>query len=605
MVRKRTGKKEKVIYDYLKKYWFYGKSINGLLNNYFDCGAPGKPRKITKKPGPRSADGNDFIVTEKDKEIFKKADKLFHEEGGMDITATHKHMCEKWYSSGSVREHGVLVPIVKPEKSPTLKQFRNWYTKEYSKYEKYSKSKGKRKAEMDVRALLGNAEERANSVGALFEIDSTPADILLVAEDRKTILGSPTLYMVKDVFSRLIAGFHITRSHASSIEQMVAVENTATNKVEFCRKYGIDIEESDWPCEHLPRELAGDRGELKAKMSENMVNIRVDIANAPSYRGDLKPFIEQHFRLTNKKIRELFLKYGAKPPKLIERGDKDPARNAVMTFYEFTQFMIMLILTYNKSALPENYVVTQEMFEDKVELTPLGVWNWGQGMKLLHKQPRDVLRFNLLPKEGATVTRWGVKWQGMCYESPLGIEEGWFVEESIHGEKKITISYDPRNVSSIFIRLKNGRLEPCFLTDKYKEYEGLHLEDVTAIMKYKKDQLNQKKKEAQQHEAVLNAFSKELAEKAKKETKDATKGMSYYERQQGKREVRKEEARSRGSEDAWTSTNSQNSIRTDQKGNVVSFPNQDQTGEGEQQSDIQKRFSAKINNRRRNREPME
>lgn len=294
-----TGKSRKVIYDYLKKYWFYGKSINGLLNDYFDCGAPGKTRNITKKTGPRSADGNDFIVTEQDKKIFEKAIELFHEKGGMDITETHQRMCEKWYSVGKVREQGVLVSIVKPEKSPSLKQFRTWYTKNYSKYERHSKRRGKRKAEMEVRALIGNAEAQAPSVGALFEIDSTPADIILVAEDRETILGSPTLYMVKDVFSRLIVGFHITWSHASSVEQMVAIENTATNKVEFCRRYGIEIEESDWPCAHLPSMISGDRGELKARMSENLVNIKVNVANAPSYRGDLKPFIEQHFRLTN------------------------------------------------------------------------------------------------------------------------------------------------------------------------------------------------------------------------------------------------------------------------------------------------------------------
>jgi hypothetical protein len=606
-VEDSTGKKRRVIYDSLKKYWFYGKSINGLLVDYFDCGAPGKPRNITKKTGPRSADGNVFIVTEKDKEIFKKAIKLFHDEGGMDITETHQHMCEKWYSSGKVREHGILVSIVKPENAPTIKQFRTWYTKNYSKYERHSKRRGKRKAEMEVRALLGDAGERATSVGALFEIDSTPADIILVAEDRKTILGSPTLYMVKDVFSRLIGGFHATWSHASSVEQMVAIENTATNKVEFCRKYGIDIEESEWPCAHLPRLIAGDRGELKGKMSENLVNINVEVANAPSYRGDLKPFIEQHFRLTNKKIRALFSKFGAKPPKLIERGDKDPAKKAVMTIFEFTQFMIMFILTYNKSALPRDYVVTPDMFEDKVELTPLGVWNWSRGKKLLHEVPRDLLRYNLLPKEDAKVTRSGIKWQGMCYASPRGIKEGWFEEESIDGKEQITISYDPRNVSSIFIRLKDGSLEQCVLTVKFKEFDGLHLEDVKAIMKYKKEQLKQKKKEEKQHNAVLNAYSKELAKNAEKETKNATEGMSYYERHSDKRETRKEEARAIGSNEAWTAVeNPYLETNYDEKNKVVEFPLKNQSHNlTEEQSETQKRFSSKINNRRRNREFME
>ena len=524
----------------------------------------------------------------------------------MDIKATHQRMCEEWYSTEKIRKRGVLIPIVVPEQSPTLRQFRNWYDKNHSKYDKYSNRYGKRKAEMNVRALLGNSEERALSVGSLFEIDSTPADIILVAVDRKTILGSPTLYIVKDVFSRLIAGFNITLSHASVIEQMVALENAATNKVEFCMNYGIEIEESEWPCSHLPQMLAGDRGELRAKMSENLVNLKVDVANAPSYRGDLKPYVEQDFRITNKKIREHFANAGAKPPKLIERGEKDPARNAMLTIYEFTQFMIYFTLAYNKKALNKEYLITKEMFEDKVELTPIGVWNWGKGKKLLHVEPRDSLRFNLLPKEGATVTRWGIKWQGMYYASDLGLKQGWFVEEQIEGETEITIRYDPRNVSSIFIRLKDGGLQQCYLTAKYKEYDGLHLEDVKAIMKYKKDQIDLNEKEEKQHQADLFAYSKSIVKNAEKETMDATAGMSYSERQKDKRDTRKAEAKVRGSQNAWTASEhlnlGENKIH---KGEVVSFPKKAPDNLLKEQSEAQRLFSEKSKKRRRNHESLE
>jgi hypothetical protein len=297
----KSGRSKKEIYRLLKKYWFYGKSKNGLLKDYFDCGAPREDRTYEKKTGPKSKDGNKFIVTEDDKEIFEKAVKEFHINKEMDLTATHRHMCEKYYTTVLYRKNNVLVPILEPEKMPTLRQFRYWYNNKFTFADRYSKRHGKRKAEMDVRAFQGDATERALDVGYLFEIDSTPADIILVSEDRQTIIGTPTLYIVKDVLSRMIAGFHASLASASAIEQMVALENAGTNKVEFCRQYGIEIEEDDWPCAHLPKFLTGDRGELKSKMTENLVNINVDVANAPSYRGDLKPFVEQHFRLTNKK----------------------------------------------------------------------------------------------------------------------------------------------------------------------------------------------------------------------------------------------------------------------------------------------------------------
>lgn len=601
-----TGKSKKEIYKLLKRYWFYGKTKNGLLRNYFECGAPGKNRVYIKKPGPKSKDGNFFIVTEKDKQIFRKAVKKFHVEQEMDLTATHQHMCEESYNSGYYRQHGVMVPMVEPEKAPTFRQFAYWYHNEYSFFEKYSKRNGKRKAEMDVRAFKGDSTERAKGVGYLYELDSTPADIILVTDDRQTIIGTPTLYIVKDVFSRMITGFHASLAPASTIEQMVALENAATNKVKFCRQYGIEIEESDWPCMNLPRYLVGDRGELKAKWSENLVNIKVDVSNAPSYRGDLKPFVEQHFRLTNKKIRELLSKAGAKPAKLKERGDFDPARNAALTIYEFIQFMIIQIITFNKSALNKEFFVTREMFEDKVELSPLGVWNWGLRKNLLHEVRQNILRYNLLPKETVTVTRWGIEFTGMCYTSEIGVGDGWFEEERIEGKKEIKVCYDPRNVSSIFIRLKNGKLEQCFLTEKYKEYEGLHLEEVKAIMKYKKEEIRKKETEEKQHQAELHAFAKKLAEEAIKKTKDATVGMSYYERQKNKRETKKSESRSIGSRNAWTAVNPKiTDGQIGQPAEVISFSKENLLSPIDESSNIQNRFGAKNKERRRNRESLE
>ncbi|MBD7965945.1 Mu transposase C-terminal domain-containing protein [Fictibacillus norfolkensis] len=600
--KEKTGKSKKEIYKFLKKYWFYGKTINALLKNYFECGRSFKPRNYTKKPGPKSKDGNEWIVTEKDKEIFRKAIKKFHTKEKMDLTATHQHMCEEWYKSGFYREHGVMVPIVDFRNAPSLRQFTYWYKKEISPMQRYSNRRGKRKAEMDVRPIQGNPTARAIGIGHLYEIDSTPADIILVAEDRETIIGTPTLYIVKDVYSRMITGFHASLSPASRIELMVAMINAASEKVEFCRQYGIEIKEHDWPCKNLPVFLSGDRGELKSKWAENLVNLKVDVDNAPSYRGDLKPFVEQHFRIINKEIRELFYKAGAKPPKMIERGDEDPTGKAALTIYEFTQFMILQILTYNKSALPEEFLVTKEMFEEKVELSPKGIWEWGESKSALHEEQQDVLIYNLLPKEQSTVTRRGIKFSNMYYTSDLGLKYGWFVDEKIDQKKEIEIRYDPRNVSCIFIRMNNGKIEKCFLTEKYKEYDGLHLEDVKAIMQYKKDEIRNKESEEKQHKAVLHAYSKNLANEAIRKTKEATEFLSLAQRKKDRRDTKKSESRFVGSHNAFTAkklldTNNEK-IETAE---VITFPNKIENDA----TKIQKLFGAMNKERRSGRESLE
>src|SRR5690606_12862956 len=121
----------------------------------------------------------------------------------------------------------------------------------------------------------------------------------------------------------------------------------------------------------------------------------------------------------------------------------------------------------------------------------------------------------------------------------------------------------------------------------------------------KKDQKSKNKKDEQQYKVELHLYGKNIEKNAKNETKNATVGMSHYERNKDKRKTRKAEARARGSKDAWTATNSQNSARSSQNSTVVSFPNQDKLEGTEQQSEMQKQFSTKIKNRRRNRESME
>jgi len=48
-----------------------------------------------------------------------------------------------------------------------------------------------------------------------------------------------------------------------------------SDKVEFCKKYDIEISEEEWPCKHLPDIIIADRGELlkgqKKKYSKKQV----------------------------------------------------------------------------------------------------------------------------------------------------------------------------------------------------------------------------------------------------------------------------------------------------------------------------------------------
>ncbi|MEK3985089.1 Mu transposase C-terminal domain-containing protein [Paenibacillus sp. FSL K6-3166] len=593
-----TGKSQKVIREYLLKYWFHGKSKNALLDNYIFCGAVGTKRKYIKKPGPYSA--NRYIVSEADIEIFKSAIRIFHIRQGMNISTTHERMCETFYKRGYYRKYGVRVPIVDFDRAPSLRQFRYWYKNSSSEFGREVNKRGKRRATMKVRPLIGNASERAFCVGAVFEVDATRSDIILVSFDRRTILGKPTLYVVIDVFSRLIVGYHVSLASESWFEAMVAVEHAAANKVESCARYGIHIKEDDWPCHALPQSLIGDRGELKAQMSERFVNLNVDVLNAPSYRGDLKPYVESHFHINNETIRQLLS--GSTEAKQINRGDYDPSRESAWTIEEFNRFLIVYFITYNASALSKDFVPTKDMFMDQVELTPLKIWNWDKGRRLLHEKSQDELRYNLLPREIGKVTRFGIQFKNLYYTSQLGLEEGWFEGKGtgIDGKREVEISYDPRNCSSVFIR-RGKKLIPCLLTGRSKEFVGHHFNEIDKLFEYRDNQIKEQEKNEKQHKAELHTFTAELDKLTSRMTKEATRETSFYSRKQNMRETRAKDSNTWGAMSAIAPIEVNNSVDladAPASAKVISFQNKVEEGSTLGNAEIQSLFTKKSQERR-------
>ena len=120
---------------------------------------------------------------------------------------------------------------------------------------------------------MGSSRQEADGPGAVYQIDATVADIYLVSHtDPYAVVGRPELYFVTDVFSRMIVGFYACLSSASWDNARSALLNAFTDKVDFCRTYGIHICSEDWPCVGLPRALVVDNGELISKASNAIIS---------------------------------------------------------------------------------------------------------------------------------------------------------------------------------------------------------------------------------------------------------------------------------------------------------------------------------------------
>jgi hypothetical protein len=99
-------------------------------------------------------------------------------------------------------------PQVEEANRPTIRQFRYFYDREYKKPQRLEARTHPGVYKKDVRPLTSTATASVLGPGSRYEIDATIADIYLVDdEDRSKIIGRPTIYIVIDVFSRMISGF--------------------------------------------------------------------------------------------------------------------------------------------------------------------------------------------------------------------------------------------------------------------------------------------------------------------------------------------------------------------------------------------------------------
>ncbi|WP_057767786.1 Mu transposase C-terminal domain-containing protein [Cytobacillus praedii] len=482
-IKTKTGKKSKRIYSVLREYWMGGKTKNSLLPNYLNSGGKGKPKRLKEKkvgrPPKKSIllgkEGVGVNVLEADKKIFEITIKQFYKGKNTTLKKAYKEMRAHYYISGYKKIAGELVPTLLPDEVvPTYDQFLYWYKTTYTFKNRLINSIGERQYQLTGRPVIGSSKNKATGPGDIFEVDATIADIYLVSEiDRSRIIGRPVVYIVKDVYSRLVTGVYVGLEGPSWLAAMMALENTTVNKRMYCKRLGIDIEEEDWPSSHLPKKIKADRGEFESANVDKLVDsFGIQIINTPPYRADLKGIVERHFRIINDRIK-LHWVPGIVHKDFKVRGGKDYRLDAKLTLKAFEKIIVLTILEHNNSVI-NGYPLEKEMMTSNIIPTPLSIWNWGYKHRsgLLKQVTRDEIRLNLMPSEKASVTGEGIIFKKMRYSSGKAIDEGWF-EKARKKRWTEVIQYDPRDVGHIYI----GK-EKYNLVDRDQAYSGSRLEEV-------------------------------------------------------------------------------------------------------------------------------
>lgn len=539
-----TGSSKKTIYYRLRRYWQGGQNKNALLPLFEKCGGKGKQRQSGDRklgrPSKLAKATNSTLGVNIDNEIKKKFErgiKLFYENSqGRTLKDAFQLTLEKLFHQGYEIKNNVLVPILPPaHELPTFNQFRYWYQKDRDITREKISREGKRRFHLKYRETLGNSTKMAFGPGSVYQIDATIGDIYLVSSlDRNRIIGRPVIYIVIDVFSRMIVGFSVSLEGPSWLGAMLALENVTTNKVEFCSQYGIQITPDDWPCHHLPESILADRGEFEGYNADNLVNaLNIRVSNTPPYRADWKGIVERNFGLTNEKM--IHWLPGA-VRKQRERGEKDYRLEAVLDLHQFRQLMIYQILDHNHNHHLKGYSMDEFMIQDYLQPYPIDLWNWGIQNRVgyLRTQSEDVIRLNLLPSAQASVTPQGIYYNGCYYTCELALREQWFVKARNERRWKVKIAYDPRFVDHIYLRLRDSPvLITCNLVEADLRFKGKDWYELVEYFELQKQYQESSKTRQQQTQANFHAQVEQIVSEAHKQTSQAKIPQSNRSRVQG------------------------------------------------------------------------
>jgi len=478
-----------MVYTYLRRYWQRGQTREAaqLPRNHRE---KGEVRNLTAKTGaPNGAVGSKAGLSKEEKatprlkegvntgpfrEALVRGVEKYYLGQGMTFEKAHEETLksepEFWREitlpDGTVRQ--VRLDL---ERVPTLRQFRYVAYQERDKDpEAWLKALLRRRYHLNNRPTTGRAADQAFGPGSIWILDSTIGDIYLLSSLRRgRLIGRPIVYLVVDLFSGLIVGFAVTLEGPSYVGAMLALQNATADKVEYCKRYGYDLEAMGvhWPGGWLPAKVQADNSELLTEEAKALVKrLGVSIATTQPWRPDLKGLGERRFRLINDDGVRWFPGYA---PPVRDRGDKHYELDATLTLEDFRAQMIPLIIRHNQRRI-KRYPRTRFQLEEGVESAPIALWEWGIRRRgALHSRSTGEVILALLPQATGTVTRNGIEVPGLdlIYDCERASKEKWYDTAGDTGGWEVRISYDKRDTSTAWLTGPDGKeAEPCRLTAK-------------------------------------------------------------------------------------------------------------------------------------------
>ncbi|MBZ2163330.1 hypothetical protein [Alteromonas stellipolaris] len=484
----------------LYRYYAFGQSFEALLPEYHGASERNKALRpqnaemaLIKFPNGRGAKSTfNKVVNDVDTEFMKEFIKSLQGRQYFSMASLLDEYNGKYgiYFDDEQRE---FIPI--RENMLTYRQFQRLFIEVLGGEDKYQQLKKGRKGFTNDDAVgTGSALSQAVTAAYQYEVDATYVDLYLTSKysvDEVKVMKRVWLIGVVDKATSMTAGYYLTLRSPTEEDICLALYNAFTDKVDFCRKYGVEIEYDDWPCHHIPTSILFDNGnENKESLLDRIVQEKLPILTielAESYQGKQKGTAERKFGSFNTKA---FHRLAGAVLKKVPKAAQHASKKAIFTLDDLNHILIHTILDLNNISEVEDRLKGQHL-DSGVRPHPRDIWVHDINRELNGGEvatPSKVLE-TLLPRQTALIYQHSIKLQGVdiSYVSHSAAFRRFHQRAfSTHGDGvyELEVMVLPNNLS--FIWLKDDQISPDIiefeLAERSKKYEQKSIEEHLNIM---------------------------------------------------------------------------------------------------------------------------
>ena len=288
---------------------------------------------------------------------------------------------------------------------------------------------------------------------AWIQIDHTPVDLIIVDPVDRLPIGRPWITVAIDVFSRCIAGFHLTLEAPSATSVGLCLTMVATDKIPWLQERNID---AHWPIAGKPLRIGVDNASefhsaaFERGCAQHNIKIEWRPPGLPHYGGVVERVIGTLMQLVHALPGTTF-------SNTTMRGDYDSDKAACLTLEDLERWLAVAITKYY-------HLRPHEGMDNEIPLH-----RYEQGLQKLFSanktlaMPRDPRTFliDFLPVVRRSLQRDGITIDHITYYS--NSLRPWIRLRNQPG--RLLIRRDPRDLSRIFVLDAESN---CYLEVPYR-----------------------------------------------------------------------------------------------------------------------------------------